>query len=508
MRQTHRIRTGGVAAALVVAFSCVFAGAAVPAGAAPVAGAAPGTGFLRVGHFVPGAGAVSVDLDGRPLAPGLAFQQVSSYAAVPAGTHTVAFAGGMAGQGPSAAETVAPGQSLTVLLTKGASGSLRLTSFADDLSQPPSGDAKVRVVDTMPTIAAVGGSLSTVAGQQDPPPAALGATPEGEASPYVDVAGGTYDVRLTNASTGTTVLTGNSWPVAAGTVASLVVLQGGNGPTLEVLKDAVGAASMPRGGMRTGAGGMAMRAQRAASQRRDIEFSIVAAVALGGLVLARRSRRNVGLVAVACASGLVATSCGGQASLRSLPPPPTTAGSTGWTPVAPAAPSVIAPGGGGAPSVNLAGAGTADPSDQPERIAAPAVGINAAIVNLGRLPDGTMQVPSDFSVAGWYDQGPPPGAPGPAVIVGHIDNTSGPAVFWRLGDLRPGDDVSVTSAQGTETFLVTSLQTVAKDVFPTAEVFGPTPDPELRLITCSGSFDRSTRHYVDNTVVFARQAPT
>jgi sortase (surface protein transpeptidase) len=116
-----------------------------------------------------------------------------------------------------------------------------------------------------------------------------------------------------------------------------------------------------------------------------------------------------------------------------------------------------------------------------------------------------MQVPASFGVAGWYDEGPRPGEPGPAVIIGHVDSTTGPAVFWRLRDLRPGDRVIITSARATETFEVTLLLSVPKAGFPTERVFGPVFDPELRLITCSGPFDRSTGHYIDNTIVFARQ---
>ncbi len=87
---------------------------------------------------------------------------------------------------------------------------------------------------------------------------------------------------------------------------------------------------------------------------------------------------------------------------------------------------------------------------------------------------------TDFGVAGWYDEGPPPGEPGPATITGHVDSTTGPAVFWRLTDLRLGDDVIVTSAGRTETSVVTSIRSVSKAAFPTAEVFGPVADPELR----------------------------
>ena len=118
-----------------------------------------------------------------------------------------------------------------------------------------------------------------------------------------------------------------------------------------------------------------------------------------------------------------------------------------------------------------------------------------------------MQVPSSYSVAGWYTGSPRPGAIGSAIIVGHIDSTSGPGVFFRLSELKAGDKVYVKRADGTlAEFRVTSVQTYLKDQFPTEDVYGPVPDAELRLITCGGAFDAATRHYLSNIVVYATQA--
>ncbi len=484
------------------------------------ASAAAPTGYLRVGHFVPGAAAASIELDGRLLVSALSFQQVSSYVAVPAGPHTLQITVPSSGGAPpsvnSAAVAIAPGQFLTVLVVADSAHSLHVTSFTDNLGQPPPGDAKVRIIDTLATVPALGGNLSMAPGPAVPDAVAVPAVPEGAASPYMDVEAGTYNVTFSNATTGASVLSGNDWPVAAGTVASLVVLQGPASPSLEVLKDAVGSASLPTGGMQTGAGGMALRG-RPGSDSLELALGGVFVVALVTVILARRRRASVGVAAMACATGLVVTSCGSESPRRvtipsqSTPTLPTISitrtgttktGRTAWSP--PAATSA-GPDSSAAPLIDLAAAGTADPSNQPERIAAPAVGINASIVNLGRMADGTMQVPTDFGVAGWYDEGPAPGEPGPAVIIGHVDSTTGPAVFWRLSELRPGDRVIVTSAQGTETFAVTLIQSVSKDDFPTARVFGPVADAELRLITCGGPFDRATGHYLDNTVVFASQ---
>ena len=110
---------------------------------------------------------------------------------------------------------------------------------------------------------------------------------------------------------------------------------------------------------------------------------------------------------------------------------------------------------------------------------------------------------SQAQEAGWYRLGPAPGARGAAVIAGHVDTTRGPAVFFRLGALRPGDLVRVRRQdETTATFRVDSVETVPKSAFPTAKVYGPVPYAGLRLITCGGPFDRRSGHYDDNFVVY------
>ena len=142
----------------------------------------------------------------------------------------------------------------------------------------------------------------------------------------------------------------------------------------------------------------------------------------------------------------------------------------------------------------------------PARVVIPALGVDAAIVRLGVNPDGTLEVPADFGVAGWYKLGVKPGEPGPAVIVGHVDSRSGPAVFYRLGRLTPGARVRVSGRKGSSVrFRVYAVSEYAKSAFPTALVYGPTRRPELRLVTCGGPFDEQTGHYLDNVVVFARR---
>jgi sortase (surface protein transpeptidase) len=142
----------------------------------------------------------------------------------------------------------------------------------------------------------------------------------------------------------------------------------------------------------------------------------------------------------------------------------------------------------------------------PERIVIPAIDVDAEVIDLGLQPDGTMEVPTDFAHAGWFDRGPKPGRVGPAVIAGHVDDRSGPAVFHALAELRPGDLIEVHGAgEEVVTFAVRETQQHPKDAFPTDAVYGGTPGPELRLITCSGEFDRDERSYRDNTIVFAER---
>jgi Sortase domain len=142
----------------------------------------------------------------------------------------------------------------------------------------------------------------------------------------------------------------------------------------------------------------------------------------------------------------------------------------------------------------------------PVALTIPAIGVQTVLVHLGLTASGALQVPSSTAVAGWYTGSSRPGAIGPAVIAGHIDSYTGPGIFFRLSQLRPGDRVYVRRADGTiALFHVTAVRSYAKDNFPTQAVYGPTPDAELRLITCGGTFDPKLRSYLSNTVVYAAQ---
>ena len=140
----------------------------------------------------------------------------------------------------------------------------------------------------------------------------------------------------------------------------------------------------------------------------------------------------------------------------------------------------------------------------PMRIQIPAIAASAPVDALGLNADGTLQVPADFGRAGWYTGRPPPGATGPAIIVAHVDSKSGPAVFARLQDLKPGDVVTVTRADRSDVvFVIDRLESHPKNAFPTQAVYDSTPGATLRLITCGGSFDRREGHYRDNVIAFA-----
>ena len=148
---------------------------------------------------------------------------------------------------------------------------------------------------------------------------------------------------------------------------------------------------------------------------------------------------------------------------------------------------------------------TVQQTARPVSLTIPAIGVRTAVVELGLNPGGTLQVPASTTVVGWYTRSPQPGAIGSAVIAGHVDSRAGPAVFFWLRKMRPGEHVYVRRADGTmAVFTVTSVQMYAKDKFPTAAVYGPVPDAELRLITCGGTFDESLGSYLSNIVVYAR----
>ncbi len=156
----------------------------------------------------------------------------------------------------------------------------------------------------------------------------------------------------------------------------------------------------------------------------------------------------------------------------------------------------------------LVAAAGSTPALVPAQIEIPSVGVSAAVVPVGILPTGEMEVPN-FGSAGWYRLGPRPGERGPAVIAAHFDSYTGPDVFYGLRRLKAGDPIVVSDSAGRRlVFVVLALETTPKDRLPVERIWGPVTTPVLRLITCGGTFDRRARHYRSNLVVFAQLAPT
>jgi sortase family protein len=140
----------------------------------------------------------------------------------------------------------------------------------------------------------------------------------------------------------------------------------------------------------------------------------------------------------------------------------------------------------------------------PVRVEIPKIGVASSLERLGRARDGTVEVPKGWHVPGWYASGPRPGDPGSAVILGHVDSKRGPAVFYRLRELRRGDAIEVTRKDGSLVrFVVQRTEQYDKQRFPTDKVYYPTLTSALRLVTCGGQFDHTAGHYRSNIIVFA-----
>lgn len=150
------------------------------------------------------------------------------------------------------------------------------------------------------------------------------------------------------------------------------------------------------------------------------------------------------------------------------------------------------------------------PSEGPVTLHIPSIDLSAGpLSGLGLNPDDTVEVPTDFARAGWFELGPSPGEIGSAVILGHVDSLRGPAVFFRLRELRPGDRVDVELADGsTARFAVTAVETYPKEQFPARRVYASTGSRDLQLVTCGGEFDRGTGHYLANVVVYTSMVGT
>jgi hypothetical protein len=347
-----------------------------------------------------------------------------------------------------------PSGGVRTVTVAGRFADLDLLPLTDDLSAPPAGSSRVRVL-------AAAGAVTAVDVAVRGGPVLATELPLGAAG----------DPRTVPAGSATLTVRGDGGTAAevpmsfaAGSVVTLVVLDDpGGGLTVRPVLDAAGAAVIPAGGVEAGTGALP---------------GAPAALPLAGALLTalgtarRRWHPLLAVTALVMAVG-VATPASGTES----------AYDTGAVAVA-------------------AVAGQAAP---PVRLVVPAAGVDAAVTGAGLDTAGALVPPADPAVAGWYTGGPAPGATGPAVITGHVDWAGAPGVFAGLPDLGPGAEILVGRSDGsTARFTVTRVVRSAKRDFPVAEVYGPTSFAELRLITCGGAFDRSRGSYEDNVIVFAR----
>ncbi|MGZ4572257.1 MAG: class F sortase [Blastococcus sp.] len=444
-------------------------------GATSAAAQAPG--LLRVADLSPDTPALDVAVaplaGGAPLTdPGtlvgaaLHYGSVGAYRSLAPGSYAVSVRA--AGAGPAtppvlSTRVAVPAGGARTVAVSGPFAALALRVLPDDLSAPPAGSARVRVLSGASTPPS--GTLTDAAGRSV-------ALSEGDAGASVVLPAGAATVRLRAASGAVADL-----PVAlaSGSVVSLVVLDRPDGGlTLSVVVDAAGPSVTPRGPVEAGAGGTA-----------GVPVApLVAGIALSltGAAAGVRGRRRVVLgVAAALVLATVTPAAAAEpaGAARSV--------------ARPALVATVVP--------------QAAPGPAPARVRAPSAGVDAAVAPIDVDLSGALLPPADTGRVGWFRGSPAPGDAGPAVLAGHVDSVSGPGAFFRIGRLAVGDPVVVTRADGTTLrFRVTRVARYPKTAFPTAAVYGPTPDAELRLITCGGRFDRAHRSYVDDVVVYARLA--
>lgn len=209
------------------------------------------------------------------------------------------------------------------------------------------------------------------------------------------------------------------------------------------------------------------------------------------------------LIAAALAAMLaIAAGVWGVTHRYDAPTPPTAAAAPGPQGPSSAPPRPASTSSGSLPSGVRAGS-------RPVSVSIPAIEVQLPLIELGLQSDGTLAVPSGAQVGkgAWFTGSPVPGGNGPAVIEAHVTTATGKGPFFRLASLTDGDRASVRLSDGRwVAFTVYRVARYPKNSFPTGDVYGNTAGPELRLITCGGEFDRSTGHFDDNTVVYARLA--
>ncbi len=197
-----------------------------------------------------------------------------------------------------------------------------------------------------------------------------------------------------------------------------------------------------------------------------------------------------------------------QVGLTAEPAHPSSAGVTSAYPAPPAAGPTAETSAESGPAEPLAPAATQPPvtasGSGGARLRIPRIGVDAPIESVGLTGDGLMGVPKDAAAVAWYAPGSRWGGPGNAAITGHLDDTHGqPAVFWRLKELRPGDEIRVQDADGTShVYEVNESRPFPVGEFPRMQVFGPTDAAHLNIYTCHGRFVRPSG-YTERWIVFS-----
>lgn len=137
--------------------------------------------------------------------------------------------------------------------------------------------------------------------------------------------------------------------------------------------------------------------------------------------------------------------------------------------------------------------------------------VAAPVIPVGLREDGSMDIPGKPSVVGWYSLGPKPGEQGNVVLAGHLNAPKGvKGVFWNLKNLEVGDEILIgETKESAVRYLVTDRTAYAFDAFPLQEVFGSHSEKMLRLITCTGDWEKDKGMYSERLVVSAvAQAPS
>jgi hypothetical protein len=279
---------------------------AFAASAASAATTPANSGWLRFGHFVASAPPVDVKANGTVIGTDIGFRDVTGYVLVPAGTDTVTISSAVAGPNStvlaSVSANVPDGGAVTVAAFASTSattsssgtvaGGITLSVFTDDLASPPAGDAKIRVIHTIPGAPIVDTSLTATGSSSATPTVALSPVGYKQASPYMPIAAGTYTIAV-KTSTGTVVTQGNDWQAVAGSVITVVIVEAPSGPTLEILSDAVGTSTTPNGSMQTGFGGTATRPSLVREAMLPVGFALMFLLVFAAVLRVRLNRHLV-----------------------------------------------------------------------------------------------------------------------------------------------------------------------------------------------------------------------